>query len=111
MRIALAGKGGSGKTTLSATIARLFAQRGYQVNAVDDDPNPNLATALGLTQEQQDHLKRVDRDSIMEERQEGDDHVLRLTQPFESVLKDYGAIGPDGVNVLMMTGLLGAGRG
>ncbi|MBA2556613.1 MAG: P-loop NTPase, partial [Chloroflexi bacterium] len=38
MRIGVAGKGGAGKTTVSATMARLFARRGYDVNALDGDP-------------------------------------------------------------------------
>ena len=49
MRIAVAGKGGAGKTTTAATLARVLARRGYRVTALDDDPNPNLAIALGLT--------------------------------------------------------------
>ena len=39
MRIAIAGKGGSGKTTISGTLARLLAQAGRQVVAVDADTN------------------------------------------------------------------------
>ncbi len=48
MRIAVAGKGGAGKTTLSATITRLTARTGRRVVAIDADTNPNLAAALGL---------------------------------------------------------------
>ncbi|MEJ7741288.1 MAG: AAA family ATPase [Nocardioidaceae bacterium] len=48
MRLAVAGKGGAGKTTLSATLARLAARSGRQVVAIDADANPNLASALGL---------------------------------------------------------------
>ena len=59
MRIAVAGKGGAGKTTMGATLARVLARRGYRVNALDDDPNPNLAVALGLDPEQLRALKRV----------------------------------------------------
>jgi CO dehydrogenase maturation factor len=112
MRIAFAGKGGSGKTTLAATLARLLARRGYRVNALDDDPNPNLAQALGLDAEQIARLRRVPREQILTEREDPVGHrSLHLTRPFEEVLAEYGARGPDGVSVLMMTGLLGAGQG
>src|ERR671931_454145 len=72
MRVAFAGKGGSGKTTLAATLARVFARRGYRVNALDDDPNPNLGVALGLTADQLATLRRVPRDEIIEERVDSD---------------------------------------
>jgi len=112
MRIAVAGKGGAGKTTISATMARLFAQRGFRVNALDDDPNPNLANALGLSAHQVARLRGVARENIMEERVDEHDHAsLHLTLPFEQVIEEYGVIGPDGVRMLMMTALRGAGKG
>ena len=42
MKIGISGKGGSGKTTISATLARVFARQGFPVLAIDGDPNPNL---------------------------------------------------------------------
>ncbi len=48
MKIAVAGKGGVGKTTFSGTLARIFSKKGYQVLAVDADPSMNLHTSLGL---------------------------------------------------------------
>jgi CO dehydrogenase maturation factor len=112
VRIALAGKGGAGKTTTAATLARTFARLGYRVNALDDDPNPNLGVALGLSVDQLAVLKRVPREDILEERVDPDGHsALHLTRPFEDVLSEYGVRGPDDVGVLMMTGLLGAGKG
>lgn len=112
MRIAVAGKGGAGKTTVAATLARLLARRGYRLSALDDDPNPNLAVALGLTADQRSALKQVPRDDILEERVALDGSAdLHLTVPFEQVLNTYGVRGPDNVGVLTMTGLLGAGKG
>lgn len=49
MRLAVVGKGGVGKTTISGTLARLLSRRGRRVLAVDFDPNPGLALTLGLT--------------------------------------------------------------
>ena len=48
MRIAVAGKGGAGKTTITATAARLVARSGRCVVAIDADTNPNLAPAMGF---------------------------------------------------------------
>ena len=112
MRLATAGKGGSGKTTIAATLARVFGREGYRVNALEDDPNPNLAVALGLSEEQIARLQRVPRDEILEERVDAAGEAsLHLTRPFEEVLAEYGVRGPDNVSVLRMTGLLGAGKG
>ncbi|MFF7209619.1 ATP-binding protein [Streptomyces sp. NPDC008238] len=48
MRAAFVGKGGSGKTTLSALFARYLARSGAPVVAIDGDINQHLAHALGL---------------------------------------------------------------
>jgi CO dehydrogenase maturation factor len=47
VKIAFAGKGGSGKTTLSSLFVRYLAARGRPVVAVDADINQHLAEALG----------------------------------------------------------------
>lgn len=48
-KVAITGKGGVGKTTISGTIARLLARDGYDVLAIDADPDMNLASSLGIT--------------------------------------------------------------
>ena len=48
MKIAVSGKGGVGKTTLSASLSKLFADGGSKVIAIDADPDTNLAAALGI---------------------------------------------------------------
>src|SRR5438128_12023551 len=40
MKIAVAGKGGAGKTTLAGTLARVLGRRGQAVVAIDADTNP-----------------------------------------------------------------------
>lgn len=52
MKVAFAGKGGSGKTTLSALFARHLAESGAPVVAIDADINQHLGVALGLTEAQ-----------------------------------------------------------
>nr|MBA2599631.1 AAA family ATPase [Actinomycetota bacterium] len=48
MKVAVSGKGGSGKTAISGTLARLVGRSGMQVLAIDADTNPNLALTLGM---------------------------------------------------------------
>jgi len=48
LKLAITGKGGVGKTTLSAGLATLFARKGARVIAVDADPDSNLAATLGF---------------------------------------------------------------
>ena len=51
MKIAVTGKGGVGKTTFAATLARLYADEGKHVLAADVDPDANLGLALGFSEE------------------------------------------------------------
>jgi CO dehydrogenase maturation factor len=48
MKIAISGKGGVGKTLLASLLAKIFAQSGYSVIAIDADPDANLAATLGF---------------------------------------------------------------
>lgn len=48
MKLAISGKGGVGKTTLAALLAKAFSVRGFKVLAIDADPDANLAAALGI---------------------------------------------------------------
>ena len=59
LRIAVAGKGGAGKTTLSATLARVLARQGRDVTVIDGDSNPNVAVALGVDRALADTLEPI----------------------------------------------------
>ncbi len=48
MKVAISGKGGVGKTLFSSHLARIFADSGYSVLAIDADPNATLAATLGF---------------------------------------------------------------
>ena len=57
MKIAVTGKGGVGKTTFAATLARLYAEEGRHVLAADVDPDANLGLALGFSEEELDTIE------------------------------------------------------
>jgi CO dehydrogenase maturation factor len=69
MKIAVTGKGGVGKTTLTALLSQTYADSGRQVLAVDADPSPCLAGALGFPAEERAKLRPiVEMDALIEER-------------------------------------------
>jgi len=71
MKIATVGKGGSGKTTIAGTLARLLAGDGHKVLAIDGDPNPNLALTLGMARDDADNINYIP-PSIMEMKKDAD---------------------------------------
>ena len=69
MKLAVTGKGGVGKTTLAALLAQTYADMGRDVLAVDADPSPCLAGALGFPDELRSKLQPVsEMDLLIEER-------------------------------------------
>ncbi len=69
MKIAVTGKGGVGKTTLSSILSYLFASEGKRVISVDADPDANLASALGIPKEESKKIRPIaDLGELIEER-------------------------------------------
>lgn len=69
MKIAITGKGGVGKTTFAATLARLYAEEGKHVLAADVDPDANLGLALGFSEEVLDEITPISKmRKLVEER-------------------------------------------
>lgn len=116
MKIAIAGKGGTGKTTIAGTLARSLARGGRQVWAVDADTNPNLASLLGLAPGAADDIAELSRDLLEEVKDEGcptkgEPPRLRLTVSPQELLARHGAVGPDGVGLLLAGRIGHAGSG
>ena len=107
MRVAVAGKGGSGKTTISGTLARLCGQRFGALLAIDGDPNPNLATVLGI--EPAERWPLLPNDLL--HRDAPNCVTTRLAEPFDVILDRYAVDGPDGVRLLALGEVEQAGKG
>jgi CO dehydrogenase maturation factor len=109
--IAVAGKGGTGKTTISGVLSRGLARRGHRVWAIDADSNPSLALALGLSKEASDKLLPLPRAVLKEGRDEEGRRRLELGMPAAAVAEQYGVTGPDGVTLMLMGQVEHAGAG
>ena len=95
MKIAVVGKGGSGKTTTSAVLARALARSGRSVVALDCDTNPNLGLSLGVGDLETERLLTL-RDRV----DEGDgEHAVT----WSDILDRYGSDAPDGVRLSVVT--------
>jgi CO dehydrogenase maturation factor len=98
LRVAVAGKGGAGKTTLSSTLARLMARRGHEVMVIDGDSNPNVAVALGVDRQTAGALVPLPTGLVSRKLNGG----TALNDSVPNVLSRFGTTGPDGVQVVLM---------
>ncbi|GAC1329911.1 MAG: P-loop NTPase [Candidatus Dormibacteria bacterium] len=99
MKVAVSGKGGTGKTSIAGTLARSFARRGHRVLAIDCDSNPNLATSLGLDPAVAEALEPLPTNAFAR-----DPSVSEL-------LTAFSATGPDGVRIVIGARVQEAGGG
>ncbi len=106
MKLAIAGKGGSGKTSISGTMARLLGRSGQRVLAIDGDSNPNLALTLGLPLERLENVPTLTRD-LIERTAEGP----VLTKTIDELCSTHALEAPDGVTLLVMAHPQHAGKG
>jgi CO dehydrogenase maturation factor len=101
MRIAVAGKGGTGKTTIAGTLARILARVGRSVLAIDADTTPNLATTIGVRGGVQAISSLPS--NLLERREEPGGTVRTVfTADPEELIDRYGVLGPDGVRLMVM---------
>ena len=97
MKIAVSGKGGAGKTTISGTIARSLARSGLDVTAIDADVNPMLGISLGLGMDGTERLA-----GIRQELSEGHaDHEHEHAHTIDELVERFGEDAPDGVRVVV----------
>lgn len=111
MTIAVAGKGGSGKTTISGILARSLGKRDGRVLAIDGDTNPNLALTLGLPREQLDHIAPLTSDLLEQYTDENGKNRMRLAVSAREVIDRFGIDAPDSVRLVMTGRVNHAGAG
>ncbi len=109
--IAVAGKGGSGKTTIAGTLARVLARSGREVWAIDADSAPNLGVTLGLSREDSAAVAPMPR-SILREGQDADGkRVVSLGMSPAAIVERHSVATPDAVKLLLMGRVDHAGAG
>lgn len=111
MKIAIAGKGGTGKTTIVGTLARMFARQGRRVLAIDADSNPNLALTLGLSREKTAALTPMPRNLLEEQIDPAGKKTVTLRMSPEEITRQFGVSTPDGVTMMVMGKVDHAGAG
>jgi len=104
MKIAVTGKGGVGKTTISATLARLYADEGRHVLAADVDPDANLGLALGFSEEELAGITPISRMRKLVEERTGatpDNQFYKLNPKVDDIPDKYGKL-HNGVRLLVL---------
>ncbi|MDR2601806.1 MAG: AAA family ATPase [Spirochaetaceae bacterium] len=106
MKIAITGKGGVGKTTLSAVLARIYAAEGKKTIAVDVDPDANLGVALGFTPEEVNAITPVsEMEELIKERTgsgvDGAGKFFKINPKVDDI-PDRFALEKNGVRFLVM---------
>jgi len=116
-RIIITGKGGVGKTTITALLAHLFAEKGFTTLAVDEDPQMNLPFAVGMPYEESDRIVPLTQNLDYVEEKTGARPgggwglMLTLNPDVSDVVERFGVRGPGGVNILVMGTVVQAATG
>ncbi len=113
LKIAIGGKGGVGKTTVCAVWAQLFAEEGFDVLAIDADPNTNLSLAFGIPLEKSPE-PLVKMKQLIAERtgtEKGTVGAYFKLNPKVSDLPEKYWLEASGVKLLVLGGITQAGAG
>lgn len=114
LKIAVSGKGGVGKTTLSSLLCYLFAEEG-PVLAIDADPDANLGSALGFEQSVLDKMKAVSTDKDLIKKRTGaepgvNSQMFTLNPKVDDIPDKY-VVERNGVKLLRMGKVASGGSG
>jgi len=108
LRILVSGKGGVGKTTLTALLATSFTGAGFSVLAIDADPQEDLAYALGCSQSM---ITPVTKNRQYLSEKIGGGGVISLTPDLSDIASRCGIMTPSGIRLLVMGTVESAGTG
>ena len=113
MKIAVTGKGGVGKTTTAATLARLYADEGKTVYAADADPDANLGLALGFSEEELAEIIPISKMRKLVEERTGADKsntFYKINSKVDDIPERYSKL-CNGVRLLILGTVETAGSG
>lgn len=113
MKLAVSGKGGVGKTTLVAILARLIARQGGRVLAIDADPAIGLAAALGIAPGDRLRPIREMREMILERTEARDESFGQYFKlnPHVADLPEKFSVEDRGVRLMVLGGIVKGGGG
>ncbi|NHJ14281.1 MAG: cobalamin biosynthesis protein CobN [Candidatus Thorarchaeota archaeon] len=107
MKIAVAGKGGVGKTTIAGTLARLLGRDGLRILAVDADPSYSLWSAIGISSElARSIVPLTENEALVKERLkieglESYSGFFKLNPRVDDLAAKFAVQGPDNVSLLV----------
>lgn len=114
MKVAVAGKGGVGKTTVCASLARLYREMGASVLAIDADPNNCLGPALGIPADILEGVQPLsDLRDVLAERaggKPGGGGLYILNPEVDDLIQDH-AIEHEGIRLMVMGTVVEGGSG
>ncbi len=115
MKLAISGKGGTGKSTLAAALALMMARKGWRVLAVDADPDGNLAAALGASPAEAEGIIPISKQKELVEERTGArvkqyGQMFKLNPEVSDIADSYGT-NLNGVTLIVLGAIEAGGSG
>lgn len=113
MKIAISGKGGTGKTFVAGSLARAFSEDGYRTLALDADTSPNLGLTLGISPDELRAVTPLSENRDMIGAKTGTDYpgVYRLSFEVDDIVRDAVIPTPAGPGLIVMGTVRSMGGG